>query len=74
MKKQYIIEWAIALVVLTLIVPFIIVKASTDDTLFTWFRYNIRYFSPLVIIGLAVSQWIRSSRRKKAVEAGQGSS
>lgn len=70
MKKQYIIEWAIALAILILVVPFIIVKVSTDETLFTWFRYTILYPSPLVVIGLAVSQWLRSKRRNKAGENG----
>lgn len=65
MKKQFILEWIIILAVLVILVPFVMVKVSSDkEQLFSLFRIVIRYVAPAVVITLVIAQiW-----RKKLLE------
>ncbi len=65
MKKRFIIEWIIAILILVLVIPFLIVRISSDgEELFTLYRYNIRFIAPAIIIILIISQIWR--KRKKS--------
>ncbi len=64
MRKRFLIEWIILLLVLIFIIPFLMIKISqSGDELFMFFRITIRYIIPLTIIFLLISQvW----RKKKS--------
>lgn len=56
-KKQILIEWIIGIIILVMVLPYLNVKISADkEEMFNFFRYQIRYISPITIVSLIISQ------------------
>ncbi len=65
MKKRYIIEWIILLLVLIILIPILIVKQSHGgNDLLALFRITIRYIVPAAILLLTATQIVRAKQIK----------
>lgn len=64
-RKRKIIEWIIVSLILLLVLPYLNVKISADkNEMFSFFRIQIRYINPIVIISLILSQVWRIKKAK----------